>query len=615
MKWTWLRLPAIVFAACMLVLASGFAQAAPATVEITRAEAVRADWDSAAPPTIGWTPVDLMDFWDARWPEHDGVVWYRIRWQQADAEEPVGLLVDYVCLASAIYVNGSLVGRDRNLVEPLSRSWIQPQYFLVDAPTLRVGENTLLVRVSGLAAYQPGFGTVTVGDPQAVHAQYRRGLLKRFEIKLVNVAMSLVLGAIFLMLWLLRRQDTVYGWFALSELTGSVYGYNYLAPSPWPFASTDAWQAFIAAMWVVAGSCYAMFLLRFGERSFPRVQRLMGLSCIAALGCFVFAPHWMGEHRMPWVVIGSACFYVSTGWFVMRALRIPRADYRVLAVCLAAPLLVTVRDIALYLGWVRDDTYLSSLTSILTLIGIAFVVAHRFVAAMRRVEGFNLELKREVATATRELGETLQREHQLALAHGRAGERLQLVRDLHDGFGGTLVGAIAQLEQADEGVSRQDVVGVLKEMRDDLRLVIDSTAREQADLGELLAPLRHRSSTLLEAAGIDIDWHVAGIEGIELGSARSLDLMRLLQEALTNAFKHSRARRVAVRMERIDNQLHLHVSDDGRGLHRESPMERATGGGAGMASMRLRARRLGGALEIDSRLGGTDLRLAFPLSA
>src|SRR3546814_17749240 len=109
--------------------------------------------------------------------------------------------------------------------------------------------------------------------------------------------MSLVLGAIVLMVWLRRHQDTVYGWFALSELTGSVYGYNYLAPSPWPFASTDAWQAFIAAMRVVAGSCYAMFLLRFGDRRFPRVQRLMGLSCIAALGCFVFAPHWIGEHR------------------------------------------------------------------------------------------------------------------------------------------------------------------------------------------------------------------------------------------------------------------------------------------------------------------------------
>src|SRR3546814_13155105 len=80
--------------------------------------------------------------------------------------------------------------------------------------------------------------------------------------------------------------------------------------------------------------------------------------------------------------------------------------------------------IALYLGWVRDDTYLSSLTSILTLLGIAFVVAHRFVAAMPRVEGFNLELKREVATATRELGDTLPPEPQLALAHGTEERRL-----------------------------------------------------------------------------------------------------------------------------------------------------------------------------------------------
>lgn len=600
---------------CMLLPFAPAARAVPAMVQITRADAVRAGWDSEAPPASGWTPVELVDFWDARWPDHDGVVWYRIRWHQADTTAPVGLLVEYVCLASAIYVNGSLVSSDRHLVEPLSRSWIKPRYFLLDAPLLRAGENTLLVRVSGLSAYQPGFGTVTVGDPDAVRARYERDLFKRFEIKLINVAMSLVLGSIFLMMWLLRRQDTVYGWFALSELAGSVYGWNYLASSPWPFASTDAWQAFIAAMWVVAGSCYAVFLLRFGEARFPRVERMMGLSCLAALACLVFAPHWMGEHRMPWVVIGSVCYYASTGWFVMRALRTPRADYRVLAVCLAAPLLVTLHDIALYLGWVRGDTYLSSLTSVLTMAGIAFVVAYRFVAAMRKVEGFNVELKREVAAATRELGDTLQREHRLALAHGRAGERLQLVRDLHDGFGGTLVGAIARLEQAEAGMSRQQVVGVLKEMRDDLRLVIDSTAREQADLVELLAPLRHRASTLLDAADIDSHWHVAGIEGIELGTARSLDLLRLLQEALTNVFKHSQARSVSVRVERIDDQLRLQVRDDGRGLPGAVSSGHASGGGAGFASMRLRARRLGGDLQVDSNGTGTHLRLAFPLTA
>jgi signal transduction histidine kinase len=598
----------------MLMLASCGSQPgtnAAAPLEIHRAEAVRSDWNAGAPPTTGWMPVTLIDFWDVRWPGHDGVVWYRLHWQQDDASVPTGLLVDYVCLASAVYVNGSLVARDRQLVEPLSRNWIKPQYFLLDAPLLRQGENTLLVRVSGLSAYQPGFGTVTVGDPEAVHARYQRNLFKRFEIKLVNVAMSAVLGAIFLMMWLLRRQDTVYGWFALSEVTGSLYGYNYLASSPWPFATTDAWQAFIAAMWLAAGCSYAMFLLRYGERRHPRIERAMGLACAAAFGCVALAPHWMGVHRTPWIALGTACYYVSIAWFVVRALRTPRADYRVLAACLLVPLLVSVYDFALYLGWIRGDTYLLSLTSVLTLVGIAFVVAYRFVAAMRKVEGFNAQLKHEVDAATRQLGDTLQREHQLALAHGRAGERLQLVRDLHDGFGGTLVGAIARLEQADDDMPRPQVVGVLKEMRDDLRLVIDSTAREHARLGELLAPLRHRTSTLLDAADIDCRWHLHGIDEVELGSARSLDLMRLLQEALTNVFKHSRASRVDVRIECVDASLHVQVRDDGCGLLADGG--RATTGGAGFASMRQRAMRLGGALQVESAARGTELRLAFAL--
>src|SRR5690606_24437935 len=234
--------------ACLLLLASVApaiaAPSPPGILHIESAEAVRAGWDSHAPPADGWVPVTLLDDWTTRWPEHDGVVWYRVRWRQAGTAAPVGLLVDYACMASAVYVNGSLVARDRSLAEPLSRGWIKPRYLLLDAPLLRDGENTLLVRVSGLAAYQPGFGAVAVGDPALVQARYQRGLFQRFQIKLVNTAMSAVLGAIFLLIWLLRRQDTTYGWFALSELFGAAYSANYIVTSPWPFATTDAWQAF-----------------------------------------------------------------------------------------------------------------------------------------------------------------------------------------------------------------------------------------------------------------------------------------------------------------------------------------------------------------------------------
>ncbi|MGX5731456.1 ATP-binding protein [Pseudoxanthomonas beigongshangi] len=591
----------------------GLADAQPVPrMTIDRAEAVRSDWNESAPPEHGWEPVQLVDFWDTRWPDHDGVVWYRLRWQQADTRQPVGLLVNYICLSGAIYVNGNLVARDPSLVEPLSRAWVAPHYQMIPAALLRQGENILLVRVSGLSAYQPGFGTVTLGEPAAVQALYRHERFARHDVKLINVAMSVVMGGLFLMLWLFRRQDSVYGWFALSELAGSLYGANYIVSSPWPFTTTDGWQAFVVAMYLVTGASYTMFLFRYAERRFPRIEAMMALASVLAVAAALLAPGWMGPARTPWIVLGGLFFYAGIGYFLVQAWRRRRIDFLVLAACLLLPVLVSFYDFALFFGWVHSDTYLLSLTSVLTLIGIGFVLSHRFVSAMRRIEGFNQELQQEVAAATSRLSETLTQQHALELAHGRAGERLQLVRDLHDGFGGTLVGAIAQLENAPEDVGKAQIVGTLKEMRDDLRLVIDSTAREHAALAAQLAPLRHRLGRLLETADIDSRWQLDGLDGIELGPARSLDLQRLLQEALTNVFKHSRARQVNVRLARSDDRLELHIEDDGQGL----PDQRDTGmRGAGLGSMRARAQRLGGQLRIDSDTGGTRLRLEFPVLA
>jgi hypothetical protein len=262
-------------------------------------------------------------------------------------------------------------------------------------------------------------------------------------------------------------------------------------------------------------------------------------------------------------------------------------------------------------------SYLGSFTSPVMLLGMGFVLAYRFAQTMKRVEGFNAELQREVQSATATLTDTLNQQHALALAHSRAGERLQLVRDLHDGFGGTLVGAITRLQQAPDDTPKADVVDLLKDMRDDLRLVIDTTAQEQADLATLIAPLRHRASRLLEAADIDAHWQVDGLEGLQLGPGRSLDLLRLLQEALTNVFKHSGATRVEVRLQRAGDRLQLRVRDDGVGLAETTSLAaKGRVGGAGMASMRQRAQRLGAELRIagDAAGEGTTLKLDLPLA-
>ncbi|WP_329740563.1 sensor histidine kinase [Dyella sp. A6] len=596
---------------CGLLVCLGLhAQPQPGAVAtLVRAEAVATGWYADAPPATGWVKVTLPELWTRRWPHHDGVVWYRLRWNQASTDQPIGLLLDYVCLADAVWVNGSLVHRDAHLVEPLSRRWITPQYFMLDKPLLRNGENTLLVRVSGLADYQPGFGTVELGPPRLVGAMYRREMFSRFYIHLFNFAISLVLGVLFMMFWLLRRKESLFGWYALTTLLGAGYAWNFVASGTWPFASTDAWEAMVTAMFCASGTTFCIFLLRFCGLRWRRTEYTLLAAGAFALVAALVAPHIVGPWRNVLVLPAIALDYTSTVIFIVYAVRTPRVDVRVVAVCLLVPLLVSVLDLFSFMQWANSSNYdLVALTSPLTLVGMGFAVAWRFSQAMRRVEGFNAELLREIDTATAQLSETLSREHALALTNTRIAERLNLVRDLHDGFGGSLVGAIAELEQQSSPEAGR-MVTRLKELRDDLRLVIDTTMHDaQADLGHLLAPLRHRWSQRLLLADIDSCWRVDGLDACYLGPARSLDFMRFLQEALTNVFKHSGASTVTIEARRCDGFLQIDVRDDGRGFEQGAGRE-----GAGLASMKARGTRLGGHLTIETAArSGVSLQLSIP---
>jgi signal transduction histidine kinase len=337
------------------------------------------------------------------------------------------------------------------------------------------------------------------------------------------------------------------------------------------------------------------------------------MATVAALLMALLAPHAMGLWRNLWIVPTIALDYAAILAFQWHAARTPRADLRVMAACLAVPVLVSLIDLLVYFEILpAGNNNLGAVTSPLTLVGMGFAVAWRFSAAMRRVEGFNIELRHEVDMATAQLSDTLSREHILALTNTRIGERLNLVRDLHDGFGGSLLGAITTLEQSPPSPETTHTVATLKELRDDLRLVIDTTTHEQdTDLAGLLAPLRHRWNQRLEIAGIDGRWQLDGLDDCRLGAVRSLDLLRFLQEALTNVLKHSGATHVDVRVQRNGSHLQAAVRDNGRGF---DPANHASSG-AGLASLQSRATRLGGRLGLQTRAGqGTTLELDAPLA-
>ena len=591
---------------------SGSTPAAGTTLRLVHAEAVRAGWNAATPPARDWVPMTLPDIWTTRWPRHDGVVWYRLDWIQRNARVPTGLLIDHIDMAAAVYVNGSQVYRAAHLREPLSRNWTRPHYVLLDAPLLHAGRNTLLVRVSGLAAYHPGMGAVRLGAPAALRARYALQVWLRADMHIFDLTVDIVMATLFGMLWLLRRKDTLYGWFALSSSFGAAYGWNSVASSPWPFSSTDAWMALHAALHMATAACFTLFLLRYAELRWPRTERALLLVAALTLLAALLLPGWMGPHHLLVELSAMLVMYAAILGFIVFAARGRRVELKIPALFLILPIVAAVHDNLVQSGLIAGENYLSDLTSPVTLVGISFVLAYRFVVAMRRVEGFNTELEDRIAVANGQLRATLTREQALGVANARMNERINLVRDLHDGFGGSLLSAIAGLEAQPPSAQRAQAVDVLKDLRDDLRLVIDATTHaEDQDLADLIAMLRRRSNARMELAGIASRWRCDGIEGIRLGPARSLDLLRLLQEALTNVLKHSGATRLDVLLRREEGCLRVEVADDGRGFDSDA----AQGTGAGLSSMSARARRLGCALAIDSAAGkGTRIGSSIVLA-
>lgn len=611
----------------LLCLAVGNTHAQPADVgaaispvTFERIEAVRANdgWHAAQPPDAGWERVTLPDVWRQRWPHYDGVVWYRLTWQESAPVQARGLLLEYLNMAGAVYLNGSLLSRDDSLVEPLTRAWNTPRYWVVEAPALRPGLNTLLVRVSGLSAYSPGLGPVVGGAPAAIHARYEREQWVRRDLQLFSLAITVTLGVFVLTLWLYRRAETAYGWFSAMSFTWWLYAVNQVATRPWPFTTNDAWEVFVSIAFLAYCGCFAMFVLRFCGRRMPRIEAAMWTIFGIGAGWLVVMPHQSIETtRAIWAVIPGVTYLASCLLLFALTWRERQLEQRVVSLCALTFVIAGTHDFLVFFGVLASNVYYTAQTSQVLMIGMAIVLARRFAENARRVERFNDELRVGIDNARDELALTLNRQHELEVVNARLAERLDLAHDLHDGLGGALVSSIAAIEHAPHTLPPERFLGLLKELRDELRIVIDTAATQQSGgltLAEQIAPLRHRITVLFESQKIECDWRLDGIDACELSAAQSLELLRILQEALTNVLKHSRASRVQIDMRHHaghdGSHITLRVEDNGVGFDAERHRTASHREGAGLHSMRRRAQRLGGTMALSREDGLTVLQVS-----
>src|SRR6202012_2818905 len=152
--------------------------------------------------------------------------------------------------------------------------------------------------------------------------------------------------------------------------------------------------------------------------------------------------------------------------------------------------------------------------------------------------------------AEEKLKASFAREQEQARTVALARERTRLMRDLHDGLGGQLVSIVALSERGSASGIGDAARAALK----DLRLVIDSMDDIGGDLMLALGSWRDRAAAQLRPHDIAIDWRAVptGLPVYpELRPWHVIQIIRILDEAVTNAVKHASARRIGVSIETV----------------------------------------------------------------
>jgi signal transduction histidine kinase len=198
-------------------------------------------------------------------------------------------------------------------------------------------------------------------------------------------------------------------------------------------------------------------------------------------------------------------------------------------------------------------------------------------------------------------------------------ERRRIARELHDGLGQDLVAIKMMLD----GIQQQDHAASKKQMAADVSTLIDRTIQQVRSISHLLHPplldevgLRAALKWYLEGftkrSGIETDLDVQPSSFPRIAPELETAVFRIVQEALTNVFRHSGAHKGWVIILKQESQVVVTVRDDGKGISDHVAEFRPDSIGIGIGGMRQRVKEFGGELRIRNSNPGTIVEVVIP---
>lgn len=541
--------------------------------------------------------IRLPDAWERSAPRRDGGVRYRIDLDQAALEAgPAALFIPRVGLVLRVELNGEPIAQfGSTLRHPLPDVSQQPILVALPPALLRSRGNVLELEVHGEPRREAGLSRLWVGPLELLEPrQVALGQLQSRGAWALGAAAA-VMGALALLL-ASRVRHFGYACFGVGSL---LWAWRVTAFEP---GGSEAWSPILAVLFQVSYAWFvvlmSLYALAVVGRDGPRARRLLAGWAIVALLLTVLGWLSVQPGLRTAVLAGSQGVLILVGGaLILRAARDRQLAAVLLAVAALACLVVGARDL-----WVFRVMYDYGAVSwgrytILALLAVlAWTVVDDFARSARGLQALNRNLADRVAQKEAELARAFEGAREQEREQATRAERDRILREMHDGLGGRLVAAMALTQQAqrsepaDAALPRPPVevfspppsAETLRELRaalDDclveLRLALDSLETDRRPLVEALAELRFRVEPSLRAAGIRLVWQPSdAVIDWSLPATDTLQVLRIVREALTNVIKHAQASTVWLRLAPLAPEPPQPPEPPGR-LPTETPSELA----------------------------------------
>ena len=246
-------------------------------------------------------------------------------------------------------------------------------------------------------------------------------------------------------------------------------------------------------------------------------------------------------------------------------------------------------------------------------LGSALLLAAGCLVYILRIERQNRRRYEEILKGRKALEQLSAR-----LRDAQETERRAISRELHDQVGQTLNALLVDAGNLAKRIPPDDAIG--QRYLDSIRTLADSSVNTIRDIALLLRPsmlddlglipaLEWQAREVSRRTGIKVEVVAENVPDILPDDVRTC-IYRVVQEALQNVSRHSRAKTAVITVRDVGGSLFLSVADDGRGFDPERTR------GVGMLGIEERIRQLGGRLEVESAPGkGTTLRATLPVGA